>query len=152
GKVGTGEDRELGIRQSNRAAKDMYKRQKGRAKYVSRLYVERDVKERILDLMNERTECAARIARIKRQLRSHKIPASKRRSLKTELREARRKIKYLGADIKHFIRRAELKHEHNSAERRQRIIVGVIVMMLGAAALAYLAFKPQIDAFLSNLF
>ena len=152
GKSTDGERSEIGLRQSNRAARDMYKRQKGRARYVSRLYVERDVKERILELMNERTECAARMARIKRQLRSHGLSGAKRRGLKSELREARRRIKYLGADIKHFIKRAEIKHEHNSAQRRQRIIVGGIVLALGAAAIFYLSFKEQIDAFLSNLF
>ena len=148
---GEGDKNDLGVRQFNRAAKDMYKKQKREARRVSKLYVERDVKERILELMNERTECAARVAFIKRQLKSRNLARQRRKTLKKELRESRRKLKYLGLDIKLFIKKAEMKHERNNTDRLQRTLIGAIIFTAGVLAIVYFAFKTQIDAFIAGL-
>jgi len=120
------------------AAKKTYKAQRRTAREVGRLSASVDMKERIFDLMNRRTTLTADIAYSKYVAR--RAGKAERRELERTVKEARRELRYIDADIQHFIKKAQRQNEKSAADKTQMRWIGIFIALLalvGVAAYVY---------------
>ena len=146
-----GKDRKVG-KIKKRYARYMYKRQRALARRVSRMHVPLDLKEKIFDLMNKKTESVTVIESTRYKLLSQRPKGAAKREMKRTIREAKRSIRLIDADIKFLVKRAE-KHDmiyHEDVKWIYWLIT--IALVIGAGIAVWYFAGDAIWQYFSGLF
>lgn len=135
-----------------RAARRSYKAQRGIVKRLHKLHAPDELRERIIAMINERTQLYAQLEMTEHKLSHSHYSGAAKREARHSVRQMRRKIKYLDADIKQFMKRAS-RHDTTHRENGKQLawIIGTLAV-IGAVVGVYLFFKEEIDLFFTNLF
>ena len=91
----------------------LYKSQKKHARRLEGLHAPVDLKKKIYDLMNKKTEACSDIEETKYLLKRKDPSGAVRRELKSKIKSARQTLRYINADIKYFYKKAEKHHERH---------------------------------------
>ncbi len=93
--------------------KMLYKNQRKLARRLEKLHAPIDLKKKIYDLMNKKTEASSDIEKSRYLLKSKNATGAKRRELKLKIKESKRTLRYIDADIKYFCKKAEKHHDRH---------------------------------------
>ncbi len=127
-----------GSKRAERAARKMWRAQRKAAKHLDGLHAPLDLKERIYAMMNERTLAAADIEYSKAALRQRGLDRSQKRAHSKNISRQRKNIRYLEADIKHFMKKAERHNEKHKADKEHHVWLVVLAALLAVGGIAVL--------------
>ena len=130
-----------------KAARTVYRGQKATYKRLRRLHAPLDVKDKVYRLMNKKTEAYSTLAYSKYMLRKRKPYGAAKKELKKNIRAAKKTLRFINADIRHYVKKAEKHHERHKMDIMQTvyIIIAILVCIGG-----YFLFK-NFDAVLEWL-
>lgn len=133
-------------------ARRVYKSQRPLAKRVLRLKAPEQLREKIIKLMNEKTEAYANIEYLESRLKKERPSRAVRVSIKRQIKQEKKKIRYANYDIKLFVKKAE-KHNTVFYENGKQLawIFGVMAAIAVGIGI-YLAYGDAIGSFFSSLF
>lgn len=119
-----------------RAAKASYRSQLNTAKRVARMRAPDELKEKIFNLMNERTTMLSTIEKNEYLLHKKRYTGADKRAVKRQNGEMRRAVRHKEDDVRFFIKKAE---KHNAAHGDGVSQIGwLIATLLFAAAIGVL--------------
>lgn len=119
-------------------AKYMYNSQKKLAARVERMHAPIDLKDKIYELMNKKTESVTVIETANYKLKKLKPKGNAKREIKAEKKRAKRSIKAIDKDITFLVKRAE-KHDLNFEEDRVWLgwVIGTVTVALIVGAVIF---------------
>ncbi len=117
-------------------ARGIYNQQKGLAKRISKLAISDDLKKKIFDLMNKKTEIVANIEAAKYKLKRSRSKAVKRQ-LKRDIKSKTASLKSVDEQIKYCVKQAERQDKTSAANREWIGFLIAAVVIAGIIALLY---------------
>ncbi len=116
-----------------------YKQQKHLAKRIGKMQIKDERKNRIFDIMNDRTERLSDLEGMKFTLKKTKSKAE-RKELNKKIKRTKIDIKRLGDDIKYEMKQAE-KHAEKGAANREWLgwVIGVGIVVIAGIAVWFFA-------------
>ncbi len=131
-----------------RHASSMYKRQKKMMKKISVLRMPSDLKAKIIDLMNQKTDLVANVEAMKYKLKKSKAKGAAKRQLKAEIKRSNASIKRIDADIEFMMKKADKHHAEYKMNREWlRWVIGVILVAGIGFAVWYFAGDAIVEWF-----
>ena len=134
-----------------RYAKSVYKSQRRLASKVEKMHAPLDLKGKIYNLMNQKTECAVEIETSKYRLKVADIRGSAKAELLRKIRKSKSRIRSIGRDIDFLIKKARKEHEDYSDKKIMGAwIIGVLIFVV-VSLLLWSMFSDKIAPFLSKI-
>lgn len=133
-----------------RSAKRLHKAQRKLAKRIKKLRAPADIKDKLYELLNDKTKAHATLAYVKYELRHSKPTREHKRELQAKRREAKRTLRYIDADVDKYMKRADKYNTTHSANKQQFLWIILLLLLIGGGAYLYFKFPEFFEGIVSR--
>ncbi len=131
--------------------KFMYKRQQRLATKVQRMKAPEDLKEKFFALLNKKTEKVAILEEKIYKLKKGKFRGKARRELERDVKNAKRSIKFVDADLKYVMRKLRRHQERYEDDRAWAITLILFSIIAVSCVIGWYFFGDTVKAYLWDL-